>query len=213
MKSLVIPVRFSAIAFGFSGLTWAIATPLHPNILSDGIAASVQGSRSWTAIHLLVMVGSVGAIFGSAGIVAVHGPLMGRAGRLAQAAVTIGAVFTAAIMFVEAVAFPELAEHAPELLELDGAMLGSPLNRALIALSGLYPAGLMMLGFIAARTDLWPAAGKTLVAATVAFIVLGGWLVPVVGVLATAVFAATHVRWGRLMWTSASAGPQVIHVG
>lgn len=203
MAVLHVPLRFAGLAFGFSGLAWAVATPFHPNIFGVDVARVVRDAAGWQLIHLLVMAGSIAAIFGAAGVVAVHGRRLGPAGDAALALTVVGASMTVGIMFAEAFAFPVLAERAPELLELDGPLMGTVPVRLALALAGGWPIGLVILGVLAARSDLAPRAGRWLAATTVGFVVLGGPFVPVLGLVATLASAAVHVWWSRILWSAA----------
>lgn len=204
MASLRLPLRWSAASFALSGLAWAIATSLHPNIFVGDLAETVRHTSSWQVIHLLVMAGCVLAIVGSAGIVAVHDDGFGRAGSWALAGIVVGAVVTASLMFTEAFAFPLIAEEAPHLLEFDGPLLGSLPLRALLVVAGFYPIGLAVLGVLATRADVAPSAGRGLVAAEAAYLVLAGPFLPVVGVAASWALAAAHLWWAQVLWTRAA---------
>ena len=203
MATLHVPLRLSAAALGFSGVAWAVATPLHPNIFGADMAEAVLATAAWQSIHLLVMVGAVAGIFGAAGIVAVHGRRLGPPGDAALVLTVVGASVTAAMMFAEAFAFPVLAQRAPELLELEGPLLGSVGVRLAVALAGGWPVGLVVFGVLAARSDVAPRAGRWLVATTVGFVVLAGPFVPVLGPLATVGFAVVHVWWSHILWSAA----------
>lgn len=196
-----VPLRFAAVALAISGLSWAIASPLHPSIFEGDVAGVVLRTDGWVPIHLLVMVGSMAAIPGVAGIVAAHRGRLGPTGDLVLGGVTIGAIVTAAIMFTEALVFPTLAADAPHLLDLDGPLLGDLGVRAVIGLGGAHPVGLMVLGVLCARSGLAPQAGRALVAGTVAFLVLAVPFVPVAGVVASSAFGAVHLWWARILWS------------
>lgn len=205
MASLHLSLRWSASAFAVSGLAWAIATSLHPNIFVGDIAEAVRHTGSWQAIHLLVMVGCILAIGGAAGIVALHDGCLGRPGTWTLVGIVVGAVVIAGLMFTEAFAFPLLAEHAPHLLELDGPFLGSLLARALFVVAGAYPIGLGVLGVLAARTDVAPAAGRGLAAAVVAYLLLAAPFLPVVAIVAAWTLAAAHLWWAQVLWKAAGS--------
>lgn len=200
MATVRVPLRASAVALGVSGAAWAIGTPLHPTIFDGDVAGVVHRTESWQLIHLLVMTGSVAAIFGVTGIVASHQGRLGRRGQVVLAVTVVGAVVMAAAMFMEAFAFPVLAVHAPHLLELDGPLLGSILVRGVVAVGGAYSMGLIALGVLTARSDVAPAAGRALTATTAAFVILGLPFVPVAGLLATWAFALTHLWWSWVLW-------------
>jgi hypothetical protein len=205
MAPLRLPLRWAAVAFGLSGLAWAVATSLHPNIFVGDLAETVRHTHSWQAIHLLVMAGCILAIVGSAGIVALHDSGFGRPGRWTLAGIVVGAVVTASLMFTEAFAFPLIAEEAPHLLELDGPLLGSLPLRALLVVAGAYPIGLAVLGLLATRAGVAPSAGRGLVVAVVGYLVLAGPFLPVVGVAASWALAAAHLWWAVVLWNAGAA--------
>lgn len=202
MASIDLPLRLSAAAFGVSGLCWAIATSLHPNIFKGDLAETVNHTGSWQVIHLVVLGGCILAIGGTAGIVALHEGGLGRPGDWAFVGIVVGAVITASLMFTEAFAFPLLAETAPHLLELDGPLLGSLPLRSLLVVAGAYPIGLGALGVLAGRANVNPAAGHGLVTAVVGYLVLAGPFLPVVGIIASWALAAAHLWWAAVLWNA-----------
>ena len=200
MTAIRVPLRATGAALACSGVAWAAATPLHPSIFGGDVAGVVLRTGSWEVIHVLVAVGALAAAAGVAGLVAVHGDRFEPHAGVVVGGTAVGAAVTAAIMLTEAFAFPVLAARTPELLELDGPLLGSLGVRATVVVAGLYPVGVLVAGVLAARSDVAPLAGRSLAASTVAFLVLGGPFVPVLGILATVWFAASHLWWGVVLW-------------
>lgn len=200
VAALRVPLRHSAVALAFSGAAWAVAAPLHPPIFQGDVAGLVRGTDAWELIHILAMAGSLAAIFGLAGIVAAHEGTMGRSGDAILGVTIGGAVLMAAIMLSEALMWPTLAVRDPHLLELDGPLLGLVGVRVVVALSGAYPIGVVLLGALASRADLAPAAGLALVVGTVTFGVFAFRFVPVLGVIAAGAFAGVHVWWAWVLW-------------
>ena len=208
MGTLRIPLRTAGAAMAWSGIAWAVATPFHPSIFRGDVAGAVLRTTSWQAIHVLVMTGAIAAILGIAGLITVHGGQFSAFSSVLFWGTTVGAVVTAAIMFAEATVFPVVATDAPHLLELDGALLGSPGVRLAAVVAGLYPVGLVMTGLLASRCDVAPAAGRWLAVSTTAFIVLGGPFVPVLGVLSTTAAGMVHLWWGVILWRCGSTRGQ-----
>lgn len=213
MATLEIPLRPAGVALGTSGLTWAMATPFHPSIFTDDVARVVRDTNGWVPMHLAILVGAVLAILGAGGLAAAHGDDLGpHRGAVLMLTIT-GAVIVAAAMAAEAVVFPILAERAPELLDLDGPLLGSWLLRATVIAGGAYPIGLALLGILVARARLDPRGGRFLAWSVVGFVALGGPFVPVLGTVATAAFAAAHVRLGWTLWRAQpTSAPQRLEV-
>lgn len=200
MASIRVPLRPAAVALSFSGAAWAVAVPLDPSIFDDDIAGVVDRTASWQLIHLLVAAGAAAAVLGVAGVVAAHGE---RSEPYAPAIVwttSVGAVATAGVMLTEALVFPVLADQAPDLLELDGPILGSVGVRALAVVAAAYPVGLVITGILVARADIAPAAGRSLAASTTAFIVFGGPFVPVLGVASTWWVTISHAWLAVVLW-------------
>lgn len=205
MLSVQVPIRVSAVSMAVSGLLVAGTTPLHPNILTGPVSEVVKDTPIWTGLHVLVLVSIVLAFIGAAGLVAVHGNRLGKLGQAALAATLAGAVGGSAVMALEALAFPMLADRNPELLALDGPLLTSPAIIGLGILVFGWPLGLATLGAIAARARVFPRApGILLAVGAPAFLVLAGPFVPVLGVLSGMAFGAAQVWWGWTMWRSGS---------
>ena len=209
MLSVQVPIRVAAVSMAVSGLLVAGTTPLHPNILTAPVSEVVKDTPMWTGLHVLVLVSIVLAFIGAAGLVAVHGNRLGKLGQAALAATLAGAVGGSAVMVLEALAFPMLADRNPELLALDGPLLTSPAVIGLGILILGWPLGLATLGAIAARARVFPRApGILLAVGAPAFLVLAGPFVPVLGVLSGMAFGAAQVWWGWMMWRSGSRPAQ-----
>lgn len=195
-----VPLRAAGVALAASALLLVSFVPLHPSILGDRpIADVVLHTATWRAIHLAMVVAPLLAAFGVVGIVAAL-PGAGRLGGAAIVTSATGAVAAAAVGFLEAFAFPLLAEHQPEMLELNGPLLGSVLFRVVAAPAVGYPLSFAVLGLAVRRLPALRLPGNALLLGGVAFVVFEGPFVPVLGVGSTAALAAVQLWWARALW-------------
>ena len=199
MAALSVPPRFAAVSIGVSGVAWGVATLPHPNIFRGSFADAVVSTSTWQAIHLVAAAGTIAAVFGCAGIVAVQREQLGPGAHVTLAAIVVGAALTASILVAEALVLPVVAAQAPDLVELDGPIAGTVAMRVVAALGGLYPVGVVVLGALSARSDFAPGAGRWLAAGTVMFWVFSLHS-PAVGMAVSVVFAAVHLRWAVVLW-------------
>lgn len=199
MSELSVPPRFAAVSIGLSGVAWGVATVPHPNIFRDPVGEAVVATSTWQTIHLVAAAGTIAAIFGCAGIVAVQRQQLGPRGQVVLVGIVVGAVLTASILVAEALVLPVLAAQAPDLVELDGPIAGTVVMRALAGLGGLYPVGVVVLGVLSARCDFAPGAGRWLAGGTVLFWAFG-LQSPAIGMAVSIVFAAVHLQWTAVLW-------------
>jgi hypothetical protein len=203
MFSIQVPVRVAAVSMTISGLLVAVATPMHPDILTAPVSEAVETTTNWTALHISYLLSIVLAFVGACGLVAVHRNRLGRLGQAALGCALAGAVGGSAIMALEATAFPILAARDPELLALDGPLLTSPATIGLGVLILGWPLGLALLGVAGARARVFPpAAGILLAVSGPAYLALAGPFVPILGVLSGVALGAAQVWWGWMMWRS-----------
>jgi hypothetical protein len=182
-----------------------LAELAHPNALDIGFAeASVQSQ--WPAMHLALVLAGILTIFGMAGLVARHGPALGRLGIAGAVLAVPGVVVAAGLFLAEAFLFPGIARADPALLDLDGPLLGWTLRLA-GALAGLWFIGLTLVGLAVERARVLPrGTGILLAVGTVLFAALEGPFLPVAGKVAVVIFAAAHIRLGLAL---ASRRPSV----
>jgi hypothetical protein len=191
----------SAWCFGLSGAVVALALPWHPDILHGAMDETVRHFHPWTALHVVVAIGAVLSLVGVAGLVLAHAGRLGRWGWWGLLLTVSGAIATSTLFMIEAVTFPLLAEHAPQLLSLDGPLSRSVLLIVVAALSLGWPLGLSLVGAAAARAAVFPRyAGLMLVIAGLAFVGLNVPFVPVVGPLSAVAFGLVQIYWARLLW-------------
>lgn len=202
-----IPVRTGGPALVIAGALTVFAVLPHPNIFRGSLGGTVSTTSLWIAIHAAGFVSAICGWWGMVCLVAFHRSRLGRGGDLALAATTVGAFLLAAVMFTEAVAFPAVARHAPDLLALDGPMLGPLAFRAAVAPAGLYFGGGTAIGVIVARRGTLRAAGWSLAAATVVFSVGAGLFVPVLSQLSAVALCAVLVWWGWLLGRATNDRP------
>jgi hypothetical protein len=203
--TLPVSLRVSALSLAASGILVAAALPWHPDILRHPLDEAVRDFPAWAALHTAGAVAAVLSLVGARGVVAVHDDRLGRLGRWALLACFLGSLATTALFAVEAIMFPVLASHAPQLLSLDGSLSDSWLLIGLAGLSVAWPVGLLLLGLAAARRHVFPVqAGALLAVTATAFLFLTIPFVPVAGPLAVVAFGAAQVFWGWLLWREAS---------
>jgi len=187
----------------------ALVLPWHPDVLHHSISGAVHSFPAWAVLHMAGVAAAVLSLIGALGVASVH---EGRLGRLGQAAVLViaaGMLGTTALFAVEAVAFPLLAEHAPQLLTLDGPLSRSWLLIGIALLAVCWPLGLMLLGIAAARARVFPLRAGLLLSATgAAFLAFAGPFVPVLGPLAGVAFGASQVYLGLLLRRAVADGDQ-----
>ena len=148
------------------------------------------------------------AFIGAAGLVAVHGDKLRKLGRVGLALSFAGVIGGVALGAVEALAFPALAERAPDVLELQGPLFTSWLFIGAIILFMGWVLGLAIIGVAAARAAVFPrVAGVLLAVSALAFLALGVPFIPVAGIVSGAVFGAAQIWWGWLMWRAALPEP------
>ena len=200
-------MRWSGASFAVSGFLVATVAPWHPSIFERPVHVVVQGFGAWSLLHALLVAAPVLALFGAAGMVAAHEGRLGRIGQVGLIVEVVGVVAVSAIAATEAIVFPELADHAPAILAVDGPLLASPLFIAFGVLALGWPLGLSLLGLAAARSEVFArAAGLLLAVSGPMFLALAGPFVPMAGAVSTVLFGASQVWWGLLLWRDAQ-GP------
>lgn len=189
------------------GALIATATP-HPTILGErSVAEVVNATGGWAVMHFALLLGCFLGIYGVTGIVAVHEGRLGGAGTRWTTAVVFGLVVTACVMAMEAVWFPEIATRAPELLDVDGPIVGNWALRVAGAPAMAFPVGLGVLGWLAFREGTHRRAGIVLAATAGAFVALALPFVPYAGPLATVAFGGAICWWGWIgFWSAVATG-------
>lgn len=173
-----------------------LAELAHPDALGLGFAASSLQTL-WPAVHVAWVLATVLTIFGLAGLVARHGPSLGRLGLTGAVLAVPGLVVAAGLFLTEAYAFPVLAREDPDLLDLGGPFLGSLALRLTAGLAGLWFLGLVLVGVAVERARVLPRrVGLLLAVGTAAFAALEGPFVPVAGKLAVLLWSAAQVWFG-----------------
>jgi hypothetical protein len=142
------------------------------------------------------------------GLYARHAGELGRLGAVGFGLAVTGMVVAACAFYWEAFLLPPIAREAPELLAWDGPVVSDWGVRA-SALAGLWVIGLAMLGVALGRSRVVPrAAAFTLTFSSLAFAVLAGPFVPVLGPLSTLAFASGYAWVGAALWAGASGPTQ-----
>ena len=203
MAAVQVSVRVSAISLAVSGVFTAALVPLHPSILDRPVSEVVRDTAAWQLIHAAGVAVFALAFIGAAGLVAVHDGQLRRLGQVGLAFSFAGAIGGSAVAFLEALAFPVLAERDPLLLELSGPMFTSWLflGAGLLALG--WALGLAIIGVAAARAAVFPrAAGVLLAVSGPAYLAFGGPFIPVAGVLSGVLLGGVQLWWAWLIWRS-----------
>ena len=189
----------------WSGRCWMAAGVLllaelaHPDALGIGFAAS-SSQPLWPALHVAWVLAAVLTLFGLAGLMARYGAALGRLGVAGAVLAVPGLVVAAGLFLTEAFVFPVLARENPALLDIDGALLGSPALRLTGGLAGLWFVGLVLIGVAVERARVLPRfTGMLLAVATVLFGALEGPFLPVAGDLAVVGFSAAQIWLGALL--------------
>jgi hypothetical protein len=203
MATLRVPIRVSAVSLTLSGIVVAILLLLHPSILDRPVGEVVRDTDVWQPLHVAFALMFPLAFIGASGLVALHGDKLRSLGRVGLVLSFAGAIGGAGLGAVEALAFPALAERAPDVLELQWPLFTSWLFIGVGILSVGWALGLALIGVAAARAAVFPrAAGVLLAVSALAFLSLGVPFVPVAGMISGAVFGAAQMWWGWLMWKS-----------
>jgi hypothetical protein len=199
-------VRWSGRGLVLSGL-FTLPVAWHPNIFDTGfVTPSLE--PVWGAGHATGLLVVVLTLLALAGTAARLGDRTGRLGAVGMVLAVVGLVVTAALAALEAFAFPVLAREAPELLDLDGPLLGSATIRAVGGVALLWFVGLALVGLVAERSGAFPrGAGALLAVGAVAFAAFEGPFVPVLGPLSVLLFAVGQA-WFGLALAGAVRGPQ-----
>lgn len=205
MAAIQVPVRVSALSLAVSGAVTAALVPWHPSIFDRPIDEVVRDTPAWQSIHVAAVCVFALSFIGAAGLVAAHDGKLRLLGSVGLTLSFAGVIGGSALGFLEALAFPVLADTAPQLLELDGQLFTSWLAIGAGLLTLGWALGLAVIGVAAARAAMFPrTAGVLLAVSGPAYLALGGPFVPVAGVLSGVLFGAVQLWWGWLMWKSVS---------
>ncbi len=204
----VVPLRSGALAVWLAGPLLTAAVAPHPSILQGEVGAVVADTGSWVALHLMAAAGIALGWWGITCVVLVHRRVLAEWAAPIFVLLTVGAFVLGSVMVLEALMFPEVARTAPQMLELDGPLLGSWTFRLVSSLGGGYLVALIALGVQLARLGVWARAGRALVVSTVAFAVFAGFFVPVLGPLSAVALAGAGAWMGLLLWRIAPAPEQ-----
>ena len=188
-------VRWSGLGLVLAGLL-TLPVLWHPDIFDTGfVTPSLE--PLWTAGHAAGLLIVVLTLFALAGTATRLGARLGRLGAVGILLAVAGLVATAALAALEAFTFPVLAREAPELLDIDGPLLGSPAIRVLGVVALLWFLGLGLVGLATERSGGFPrGAGALLAAGAVAFAAFEGPFLPVLGPLSVLLFTAAQVWFG-----------------
>ena len=156
MAQLRVPIGVSAVSLTLSGIVAVILLPLHPSILDRPVGEVVRDTEVWQPLHVAFTLMFPLAFIGASGLVAVHGDKLRKLGWVGLALSFAGVIGGVGLGAVEALAFPALAERAPDLLELQGPLFTSGLYIGVGILSVGWALGLAIIGVAAARAAVFP---------------------------------------------------------
>jgi hypothetical protein len=203
--TLRVSPRLAGVACVIVGVWFAVLVPPHPDIVRHDVAHGVLASGTWRLAHAWMFLTGIAGIGAAAGIVAVHGRRLGRAGDVALAVMLVSAVATSAAGLLEAAVFPFLARTQPDAIAFDGPIFTAPLFRALSGPWLLFPLVFAALGWLATRAGDYAAAGSALAATGIGFFALGMWFVPFAGVASSVALGGVLCWWGVILWRAASS--------
>jgi len=157
--------------------------PVTPRHDPAGVARVIADSGTWTAIHLVILVGLLLMVAGLAAIgVAIVGPSStGALARLAVSAAVLGAGFGAITLVLDGVAAKQLADTwsgNPSEVTLNAAIANETVNFALAGLFNLVFAGVayLLLGCaMVGSANFRPWIGRVAIVAGTFSILAGGY--------------------------------------
>ncbi|WP_142458662.1 hypothetical protein [Geodermatophilus aquaeductus] len=177
----------------------------HPDIFEATLAHAALGTGLWVPMHAGLVVAVILSLVGLLGLYAGHADRLGRVGAVGFALAVPGLVLAACAFYWEAFLLPVIARHAPGTFAWNGPVVGSWAVVASGSLAALWFIGLALLGLALWRSGLVPAgAALTLAVGAVAFALLAGPFVPVLGPLSVVAFAAGHVWVGAALRAGAA---------
>jgi len=199
--------RWSGACWVAAGLLLLIGM-LHPDVFDTTFADAALDTSLWVPMHAAATVAAILSLFGLTGLYATRAERLGRLGAVGFALAVPGLVITACVAYAEAFLLPVIAADTPEVFGWDGPVMTSWAVRVTTGLALLWLVGLFLLGLALLRSGTVPRpAAATLIGSTLAFIVLAGPFVPVLGPASTLAFATGYVWVGASLWTGASARP------
>ncbi|MFD2090970.1 hypothetical protein [Blastococcus deserti] len=177
---------------------------VHPDIFQTTLADAALDTTLWVPMHAGLVIAAISSLAGLFGRYAPRADRLGRLGAVGFALAVPGLVMAACLFYWEAFLLPVIAAHAPEVVAWDGPVVTSWAAVFSASLAGLWVVGLALLGLALWRSAIVPpGAALTLTIGAVAFPLLAGPFVPVLGPLSTLIFAGSHVWIGVALLTGA----------
>ena len=162
-------LRIGSVAAVLGALLAGVGNLLHPVTPRDdpvGVADVIAGSDAWTAIHLVIVLGTV---LMPAGLLALRYSLaktglVGALTHLGMYAITVGTVLGIATVILDGVAAKQLADQwadAPEASRAVALAVVSANETMNFALAGMFNAcfagfPFVLFGLAVARADVYP---------------------------------------------------------
>lgn len=175
----------------------------HPDVFDTTFAHAALDTPLWVPIHAGLLVAVTLSLAALLGLYAGHAGRLGRLGAAGFAAALVGLVVAACAFYWEAFLLPPIARADPALFDWSGPVVTDWGVRS-GALAGLWFVGLAMLAIALSRAGTVPrAVAVAFPASAAAFALLAGPFVPVLDIVATVAFAASHAWLGVALWTHA----------
>ncbi len=178
---------------------------VHPDIFQTTLADAALETPLWVPLHAGLVLAAILSLLGLFGLYAGHADRLGRLGAVGFILAVPGLVMAACLFYWEAFLLPVIAAHAPEVFAWDGPLVTSWAALFSASLAGLWVVGLALFGLALWRSAVVPAgAALTLTVSAVAFALLAGPFVPVLGPLSTLAFAGGYVWVGSVLLRGAT---------
>jgi hypothetical protein len=201
-------VRWSGLAAIVGGVAIALFVLSHP--WDRFVGAEVARTGRWRLAHTLHFAGASFALLGFVGIYARQRERAGRLGLIGFVVAFAGLAMFVGTGMLTAFVWPTLADHAPSVVEEDGAMFDAPAVVAFALTAITVTTGYLLFGLASLRAGVLPRDGTLLL--TVGAVLgmappqpLGA--MPWAGlVLGGVLFGLGSVRLGLALWREGPVG-------
>jgi hypothetical protein len=201
-------VRWSGLAAVVGGVAIALFVLSHP--WDRFVGAEVARTDRWRFAHTLHFAGASFALLGFVGIYVRQRERVGRLGLIGFVVGFAGLAMFVGTGMLTAFVWPTLADHAPSVVEEDGAMFDAPAVVAFALTAITVTTGYLLFGLASLRAGVLPRDGTLLL--TVGAVLgmappqpLGA--MPWAGlVLGGVLFGLGSVRLGLALWRESPVG-------
>ena len=153
-------IRWSGLAGMLGGAAMALFVIVHP--WGRFVGAEVARTTAWRIAHSLHFVGATLALLGLVGLYARQSRQAGRLGLVGFVVAFIGTAMFVGTGMITAFVWPMLAQHAPAVVEHDGAMFTLPALIALALTAAGVSVGYVLFGIATLRAGILPRTGTLL---------------------------------------------------